>query len=46
MEFPRRDAPYLSPKADVSAMMLQVLLALIPAALAHIWYFGPGFLAL
>ncbi|MDH3429798.1 MAG: RnfABCDGE type electron transport complex subunit D [Gammaproteobacteria bacterium] len=44
MEFPRRDAPYLSPKADVSAMMLQVLLALIPAALAHIWYFGPGFL--
>lgn len=25
-------------------MMLQVLAALIPAALAHIWYFGPGFL--
>jgi electron transport complex protein RnfD len=25
-------------------MMLQVLLALIPAALAHIWYFGPGLL--
>ena len=25
-------------------MMLQVLAALIPAALAHVWYFGPGFL--
>ena len=25
-------------------MMLQVLVALIPAALAHVWYFGPGFL--
>ena len=24
-------------------MMLQVLMALIPAALAHVWYFGPGF---
>ena len=25
-------------------MMLQVLLALVPAALAHVWYFGPGFI--
>jgi electron transport complex protein RnfD len=25
-------------------MMLHVLLALVPAALAHMWYFGPGFL--
>jgi electron transport complex protein RnfD len=25
-------------------MMLQVLAALVPAALAHMWYFGPGFL--
>jgi len=25
-------------------MMLHVLLALAPAALAHVWYFGPGFL--
>jgi len=24
--------------------MLQVLLALIPAALAYVWYFGPGFI--
>jgi len=44
MEFVRREAPYLAPKADVASMMLQVLVALIPAALAHVWYFGPGFL--
>ena len=43
MEFVRREAPYLAPKANVQSMMLQVLLALVPAALAHIWYFGPGF---
>lgn len=44
MEFVRREAPYLTPKADVSMMMLQVLAALVPAALAHVWYFGPGFI--
>ena len=44
MEFVRREAPYLAPTPDVAAMMLQVLVALIPAALAHVWYFGPGFL--
>ena len=44
MEFARREAPYLAPRVDVSSMMLQVLVALIPAALAHVWYFGPGFL--
>jgi electron transport complex protein RnfD len=44
MEFARREAPYLAAKTDVSSMMLQVLVALIPAALAHVWYFGPGFL--
>ena len=44
MEFARREAPYLAAKADVSSIMLQVLVALIPAALAHVWYFGPGFL--
>ena len=44
MEFERREAPYLAPRADVPSMMLHVLLALLPAALAHIWYFGPGFL--
>ena len=44
MEFVTREAPYLAPQANVSSIMLQVLLALIPAALAHVWYFGPGFL--
>ena len=44
MEFEPREAPYLAPRADVPTMMLHVLMALIPAALAHIWYFGPGFL--
>jgi electron transport complex protein RnfD len=44
MEFVRREAPYARPTAGVPAMMLQVLAALLPAALAHIWYFGPGFL--
>jgi electron transport complex protein RnfD len=44
MEFVRREAPYLRPNADVASMMLQVLAALVPAALAHMWYFGPGFL--
>jgi len=44
MEFVRREAPYLRPNAAVTSMMLQVLLALIPGALAHMWYFGPGFL--
>jgi len=44
MDFARREAPYLTPKTDVASVMLQVLLALIPAALAHVWFFGPGFL--
>lgn len=44
MEFVRRDAPYVGPKAGVATMMLQVLFALIPAALAHVWYFGPGYI--
>lgn len=44
MEFERRDAPFVTPATDVSAMMRQVLYALVPAALAYVWYFGPGFL--
>ena len=43
MEFPRREAPFLGPRANVAAMMLQVLAALVPAAMAHVWFFGPGF---
>lgn len=42
MEFRRRDAPYATPGSNVASIMQQVLLALIPAALAHVWYFGPG----
>ena len=37
MEFARQEAPYLQPKVDVASIMLQVLLALVPAALAHVW---------
>ena len=43
MEFERRDAPYVTPPTSVQAVMLHVLLALIPAALAYVWYFGFGF---
>lgn len=42
MKFERRDAPYWRPQTDVASQMLQVLLALVPAAVAHVWFFGPG----
>ena len=44
MKFERREAPYWTPEANVASLMLQVLAALVPAALAHVWYFGPGFI--
>ena len=44
MKFERREAPYWTPQTNVASMMLQVLAALVPAALAHVWYFGPGFI--
>lgn len=44
MEFTRRDAPFIAPTTDVASMMRHVLYALIPAALAYVWYFGPGFI--
>lgn len=44
MEFERREAPYVTPPIDVGSTMRQVLYALIPAALAYVWYFGPGFI--
>ena len=43
MEFARRDAPYVTPSTDVQSVMLHVVLALIPAALAYVWFFGFGF---
>jgi len=44
VDFKHKEAPYLAPRAQVSSIMQQVLLALIPAALAHVWFFGPGFI--
>lgn len=44
MEFQRRDAPFLAPQVSVASLMLQVLAALVPAAVAHVWFFGPGFI--
>lgn len=44
MKFVRHEAPYLAPKTGVASMMQQVLFALVPAALVHVWYFGPGFI--
>lgn len=44
MEFARREAPYIQPQNSVSALMLHVLAALVPAAMAHVWFFGPGFI--
>ena len=44
MRFERRAAPYWSARTNVASLMLQVLAALVPAALAHVWFFGPGFI--
>ena len=44
MEFKRQEAPFLTPQVGVASLMLQVLAALLPAAMAHVWYFGPGFI--
>lgn len=44
MEFRRVEAPFLNPLVSVKSIMLQVLAALVPAAIAHVWYFGPGFI--
>ncbi len=44
MQFERREAPFIRPTTDVPAMMRHVLYALIPAALAYVWYFGAGFI--
>lgn len=44
MEFERRDAPYTKADRSVARIMLEVLGALVPAAVAHVWFFGPGFI--
>ncbi len=42
MSLPAATAPFLHSPVDVTRVMLRVLLALCPATLAYIWYFGPG----
>ena len=44
MEFKRRNAPYVASTGNVANIMQHVLLALVPAALTYVWYFGPGFI--
>ena len=44
MEFERRDAPFMIPDTNVASIIRHVLYALIPAALAYVWYFGTGFI--
>ncbi len=44
MEFPARPSPHLPVGNDVSLLMGQVMLALVPGILAMLWYFGWGVL--
>jgi len=37
-------APHLPPRGSVRALMLEVLAALLPGVLAHVYFFGPGVL--
>lgn len=43
MEFDRREAPFFVPETNVPGIMREVLVALAPAAIAYVWYFGTGF---
>jgi electron transport complex protein RnfD len=43
-QFDTGAAPHFPPQITVSAVMRQVLFALVPAIAAHAWYFGPGIL--
>ncbi|MCH8221190.1 MAG: electron transport complex subunit RsxD [Proteobacteria bacterium] len=42
MKFETQFAPHLTPSGSVRRMMQRVLKALIPAAMAHVYFFGPG----
>lgn len=44
MQFATDPAPHLAPINSVSGVMLRVLLALVPALLAWVWFFGWGIL--
>jgi electron transport complex protein RnfD len=37
-------APHFQSHSTISGVMLQVIFALTPAIVAHVWYFGPGIL--
>jgi electron transport complex protein RnfD len=37
-------SPYISQQTSVSIIMLKVMLALVPAIIAYVWYFGPAIL--
>ncbi|MEM7284040.1 MAG: electron transport complex subunit RsxD [Pseudomonadota bacterium] len=42
MKFRTAPAPHLPPASSVSSVMREVLIALIPAAVAYVWFFGWG----
>lgn len=44
MKFRVSPAPHALPVTSVPIVMRRVLYALAPAAAAHVWYFGPGFI--
>lgn len=45
MRFATAPAPHLIPSSTVPEVMRQVLIALVPAAFAHVWFFGFGLIA-
>ena len=44
MRFQAQFAPHFTPSGSVSRTMQRVLKALVPAAIAHVYFFGPGLL--
>jgi electron transport complex protein RnfD len=42
MPHPVQGAPHLPPASRVNRLMAKVLIALIPALIAHVWFFGWG----
>jgi len=42
MKYPVAGAPHVTPMSTVAGVMRQVLYALVPGVLAHVWFFGPG----
>lgn len=42
MQFKTLSSPYLKPPTSITKVMLHVLLALVPALIAYVWYFGWG----